>query len=102
MSETLIRELERSGYARVSNSKNIIARIDRRRWLNSVARHVGSTDAALSMKRHEAADLYRRIFTPDRRTVSREIAQALPSSLDGPMDFMPLKGAVKKQGKVTP
>ena len=92
--ETTIRALERSGYARVSNSRNLIARIDRRRWLNAVARHLGREDAAVNMNRRQAADMYRRLFTQDKLTVTREIAQALPSSLDGPCDWMPLKAPV--------
>jgi hypothetical protein len=89
--EKLVHALERSGYARVSNSRNVIARIDRRRWLKAIARHLGSEEAAVNMNRRQAADMYRRMFSPDRRTVTRDIAQALPSSLDGPCDWVPIK-----------
>jgi hypothetical protein len=87
--------LKAMGYRRVSNKHKLVARIDRKDWLQSMAKslHRAPADFYVPGENHVApnwCDYYRRVHSKDQLEVSAEIYAALPASNETSDDYVPL------------
>jgi hypothetical protein len=84
-------ELTARGYRRTSRAHGLLARCDRPDWRDAMAAtHPAGMAWVEALERQgHAAEQYRRCHTRDRLTVSRAVAQKVPSSDRDRTGFVP-------------
>lgn len=82
-------DLIEQGYCLVSRKHRLVSRVDKKDWLQKLAKHHAPWDPKGEGREHvmnmglaQAADFYRRVLSNEKKQVSPELASKIPGSLD--------------------
>ena len=84
-----IQELISQGYRRTSRAFGIVSRIDRKDWVEVLARRFMCNVADMDLTTGSDQDFYRRVCSKDKLQLDPKLALKIPPSSHDPIGYIP-------------